>query len=301
MIAKWLSDNLPQQVEQLMKETEKTRGTVSGFNMKQRVAKLIRLLQATLYPNIYYEGEYKQEFLPTVVAECWQQSAVLLYDVAKNALGSTCEYAAQMKKDQARCGDVAEWIVKEFMTSLPDIAEVLNTDITAAFDGDPAARSKEEVMLAYPAFEAITVYRLAHRLFELKLPLIPRMMTEYAHQKTAIDIHPGAVIGRYFFIDHGSGVVIGETCHIGSHVKLYQGVTLGAKSFELDEAGHPVKGGKRHPDVGDHVVIYAGATVLGGNTVIGSNSVIGGSVWLTHSVPEGSTIYYNPSGNTSKE
>jgi serine O-acetyltransferase len=145
-------------------------------------------------------------------------------------------------------------------------------------------------MLAYPAFEAISVYRLAHRLYELKLPLLPRMMTEYAHQITGIDIHPGAKIGRYFFIDHGTGVVIGETCTIGEHVKLYQGVTLGAKSFELDENGNPVKGIKRHPDIGSRVVIYAGATILGGDTVIGDDCVIGGNVWLTRSVEAGSRV-----------
>ena len=181
------------------------------------------------------------------------------------------------------------------MESLPDIARMLDKDITSAYDGDPAARSREEVMLAYPAFETITIYRLAHRLFELGMPLLPRMMTEYAHSRTGIDIHPGAQIGEYFFIDHGTGVVIGETCRIGRHVKLYQGVTLGAKSFDLDENGHPVKGGKRHPDVEDRVVIYAGATILGGDVVIGKGSIIGGSVWLTNSVPPYSIIY-----NTAK-
>ena len=147
-------------------------------------------------------------------------------------------------------------------------------------------------MLAYPAFEAISIYRLAHRLYELAVPLIPRMMTEYAHRITGIDIHPGAKIGKYFFIDHGTGVVIGETCTIGDHVKLYQGVTLGAKSFALDEQGNPVKGIKRHPDIGNNVIIYAGATILGGDTVIGDDCVIGGNVWLTHS-RRPQTVFYN--------
>ena len=139
--------------------------------------------------------------------------------------------------------------------------------------------------------EAITIYRMAHKLFTLGVPLIPRIMTEYAHQKTGIDIHPGATIGDYFFIDHGTGVVIGETCIIGSHVKLYQGVTLGAKSFELDEDGNPVKGVKRHPNIEDNVIIYSGATILGGDTTVGANSVIGGNVWLVSSVPAGSKVY----------
>ena len=177
------------------------------------------------------------------------------------------------------------------MDSLCDIARVLNTDILAAYEGDPAARSAEEILLAYPAFEAISIFRLAHKLYELKVPLIPRMMTEQAHSTTGIDIHPGATIGEYFFIDHGTGVVVGETCVIGHHVKLYQGVTLGAKSFACDEGGNPVKGVHRHPRVGNNVVIYAGATILGGDTHIGDGCTIGGSVWLTKSVPAGSTIY----------
>ena len=162
--------------------------------------------------------------------------------------------------------------------------------VNAQADGDPAAMSCDEIMLAYPAFEAISIYRMAHRLYKMGIPMLPRMMTEYAHQLTGIDIHPGATIGNYFFIDHGTGVVIGETTTIGEHVKLYQGVTLGAKSFELDEHGNPVKGIKRHPDIGNHVVVYAGATILGGMTHIGDNCVIGGNVWLTHSIEAGRTV-----------
>ena len=146
-------------------------------------------------------------------------------------------------------------------------------------------------MLSYPSVEAISIYRLAHELFLLEVPLIPRIMTEYAHQLTGIDIHPGASIGSSFFIDHGTGVVIGETCVIGNRVKLYQGVTLGAKSFEVDEQGNPVKGVKRHPNIEDNVVIYAGATILGGDVTIGHDSVIGGNVWLVHSVPPYTTVY----------
>jgi len=185
-------------------------------------------------------------------------------------------------------------VVKEFLAELPSVALTLVTDVRAAYEGDPAAKSVEEIMIAYPAYEATSTYRLAHILYKLDVPLIPRIMTEYAHQKTGIDIHPGAAIGSYFFIDHGTGVVIGETCTIGHHVKIYQGVTLGAKSFELDENGNPIKGIKRHPDIGNHVVIYAGATVLGGNTVVGDNCVIGGNVCLVHSLKPGEKIYSNP-------
>ena len=148
-------------------------------------------------------------------------------------------------------------------------------------------------MLAYPGFEAISIFRIAHMMFKMGIPYIPRIMTEYAHSHTGIDIHPGATIGSYFFIDHGTGVVIGETTVIGEHVKIYQGVTLGAKSFSLGADGNPVKGVDRHPKIGNNVVIYSGATILGGDTHIGDNSVIGGNVWLTHSVPANSTILRN--------
>ena len=180
-----------------------------------------------------------------------------------------------------------------FISKLPEVYRVLMTDIDALYEGDPAAVSREEVIVAYPGFMAILVYRLAHVLYDMRVPSVPRIMTEFAHQRTGIDIHPGATIGEYFFIDHGTGIVIGETTVIGRHVKLYQGVTLGAKSFELDEYGNPVKGIKRHPNIGDHVVIYANATILGGNTTVGDHCVIGGSVWLTHSVPAGETVYYS--------
>ena len=173
---------------------------------------------------------------------------------------------------------------------LPEIEALIRTDIQAAYEGDPAAVSTDEVILTYPAFPAITTYRLAHELYLLKVPVVPRMMTEIEHSRTGIDIHPGAAIGPYFFIDHGTGVVIGETTTIGEHVKLYQHVTLGAKSFELNPDGTPVKGIKRHPDVGDRVVIYSGATVLGGNTKIGHDAVIGGNTWVTSSVEPSETI-----------
>lgn len=184
----------------------------------------------------------------------------------------------------------AENLAAEVLSGLPEILRVLETDIQAAYDGDPAATCKDEVILTYPAFKAISIFRIAHRLYEMRIPILPRMMTEYAHRLTGIDIHPGATVGEYFFIDHGTGVVIGETTTIGRHVKLYQHVTLGAKSFEADENGNPVKGIKRHPDLGDNVIVYAGATILGGRTKIGDNCVIGGNVWLTHSLPAGETV-----------
>ena len=183
-----------------------------------------------------------------------------------------------------------EAVAEALFSALPEVQRQLQTDLNAAYEGDPAAGSVEEIILCYPAFPAIAAYRLAHVLYLEKVPLLPRMMTEYAHRTTGIDIHPGAAIGDSFFIDHGTGVVIGETTTIGEHVKLYQHVTLGAKSFELGPDGNPVKGIKRHPDIGDRVVIYAGATILGGRTRIGSDSVIGGNVWLTHSVAAGKMV-----------
>ncbi len=186
--------------------------------------------------------------------------------------------------------DRAEAIAGTFFGALPEVFGMLRADLEAAYRGDPAAHSVDEIILCYPAFFAICTYRLAHVLYRAGVPLLPRVMTEYAHQKTGIDIHPGAQIGEEFFIDHGTGVVIGETCTIGRNVKIYQHVTLGAKSFNVDGSGALVKGIKRHPDIGDRVVIYSGATILGGETQIGNDCIIGGSVWLTHSVEAGKMV-----------
>jgi serine O-acetyltransferase len=176
-----------------------------------------------------------------------------------------------------------------FMERLPEIRRKLNTDVGAAFEGDPALHSPDEAIFCYPGFQAIISQRLAHELFKLGAPLVPRIITEHAHSLTGIDIHPGAAIGDSFFIDHGTGVVIGETCVIGNNVRIYQGVTLGAKSFPLDENGNPIKGIPRHPIVEDDVVIYSGATILGRIT-IGKGAVIGGNVWVTSDVAPGSVI-----------
>ncbi|MCA9056721.1 MAG: serine acetyltransferase, partial [Planctomycetaceae bacterium] len=173
---------------------------------------------------------------------------------------------------------------------IPDLRRILATDVQAAYDGDPACQTTDEVVFCYPGIEAITVYRIAHELVRLDVPFIPRMMSEWAHKETGIDIHPGATIGNYFFIDHGTGVVVGETCEIGDHVKLYQGVTLGALSFKTDDDGTLIRGQKRHPTIEDGVVVYANATILGGRTVIGHDSVIGSSVWITKSVSPRTTV-----------
>lgn len=178
----------------------------------------------------------------------------------------------------------------ELIRRMPHVHEMLLSDVLAAYQGDPAAESMDEVILSYPSFTAVSIHRIAHELYNMDIPVIPRIMSELAHELTGIDIHPGAVIGSHFFIDHGTGVVIGETSVIGDHVKIYQNVTLGAKSFPLGEDGNPVKGIKRHPQVGNNVVIYAGATILGGNTVIGDNCTIGGNTWITKSVPANTKV-----------
>ncbi len=193
------------------------------------------------------------------------------------------------------CVGRAREVTHRLMSALPEIRAVLQEDVLAAYEGDPAAHSNMEIVMSYPGLLAVATHRIAHRLYSDDVHLLPRVMSEYAHSRTGIDIHPGARIGRAFFIDHGTGVVIGETCVIGNRVKLYQGVTLGAKSFARDASGNPVKGIKRHPNVEDDVTIYANATILGGETVIGKGSIIGGNVWLTHSVPPGSHIFYQES------
>ena len=190
--------------------------------------------------------------------------------------------------------------IEALLLKLPELRRQLGTDLEAAYRGDPAAVSLDEVLLCYPAFRAIATYRLAHILYQQGVPLLPRIMAECAHRRTGIDIHPGATIGDYFFIDHGTGVVIGETATIGHDVKLYQHVTIGAKSFEIGPDGAPTKGVKRHPDIGNRVVIYAGATILGGDTVIGDDCTIGGSVWLTHSVPAGTLVLARSAVTTAR-
>ena len=244
--------------------------------------------------------------LPQRVARSVQRGLALLHPCVYGELGSTDNLAslsAELEKDIALLcpGRNAAEIVADFVKTIPAVKKLVESDVEAAYEGDPAAMSRMEVVMAYPGLYAVTVHRLAHELYKLKVPVIPRIMSELAHSKTGIDIHPGATIGERFFIDHGTGVVIGETCVIGRNVKLYQGVTLGAKSFAKDpDTGALVKGIKRHPNVEDNVVIYAGATILGGDTTIGHDSEIGGSVWLISSVPPNSRVYNKPPAPTIK-
>ena len=250
--------------------------SVIGNAGRTRVIEWIEGIRGALFPGVYETVPLESGSVDVFISARLRDVGITLRALLDASLGMDAD------PDQ---------IVTQFLESLPEVRELLALDIQAAYDGDPAARYHEEILLSYPGFEAVMIYRFAHVLYSLCVPVIPRIMTEYAHQRTGIDIHPGATIGRRFFIDHGTGVVIGETCVIGNNVKMYQGVTLGARSFDLDEQGNPVKGIKRHPDIEDDVIIYSGATILGGDTRIGRGSVIGGNVWLTHSVPPYSKVY----------
>ncbi|MDO4551301.1 MAG: serine O-acetyltransferase EpsC [Planctomycetia bacterium] len=231
----------------------------------------------------YYIGEVLNQLFDKL-------SVQISRSLCQNHLKSACVEAECNPRVQQEFDIKAQKITLEFLARIPQLREILQTDVEAAYVGDPACRSDTEVVFCYPGLKAITVYRIAHELHLLNVPLIPRMMTEWAHQLTGIDIHPGAKISHHFFIDHGTGVVIGETCEIGHWVKLYQGVTLGALSFPTDDTGNLVRGLKRHPTLDNHVIIYANATILGGETVIGHHSVIGSSAWIIKSVEPHSTV-----------
>jgi serine O-acetyltransferase len=258
---------------------------LDGVNLPSQdtVAELARDFMHVLFPGYFENTSLAKDEVPA-----WLDR--LLAKIEKR-LSTEIEKSLRFAKDPHPAAS-ARRVTTELLTQLPEIRRVVQTDVQAAFTGDPAALNVEEIILAYPCVLVISLQRIAHVLYQQKVPLLPRMLTEYSHERTGVDIHPGARLGTHFFIDHCSGVVIGETATIGNHVKLYQGVTLGAKSFELDAAGNPVKGGKRHPDIGDHVTIYAHATILGGDTQIGAHTVIGGNVWLLTSVPANSIAYY---------
>lgn len=245
---------------------------------REDTVNILREMQSVMFPDYFIidrlHGKSTAERLDTLLVSLKRQLTAAYSFSGESAVVDT------------------ESLACDLVSELPSIKEMLIKDVQAIYEGDPAARSPEEVIISYPGFLAISIYRIAHEFYKRGVPYIPRIMTEYAHEKTGVDIHAGATVGEYFFIDHGTGIVIGETTTIGDRVKIYQGVTLGAKSFELDEDGRPVKGIKRHPDIGNNCIIYANATVLGGNTKIGDGSVIGANVWVTRSVEAGSTVYY---------
>ncbi len=254
---------------------------------KRTIEELCREMLQLLFPGYLEESPIAAEELEMITSERIDQLIETLHhEIAKCIRFRDGEESACA--DSVRSS--ARNLVCKFIEDFPKIRRLLWTDVQAAYDGDPAAQNFDEIILAYPCIEAIAIQRCAHSLYALDVPLIPRIMTEYAHNLTGIDIHPGAQIGSHFFIDHGTGVVIGETCRIGDHVKLYHGVTLGAKNFPKDENGRVVKGNKRHPDVESNVVIYPHATVLGGETVIGENTTIGANVFLMESIPANSFV-----------
>ncbi|MFN8546467.1 MAG: serine O-acetyltransferase EpsC [Candidatus Eisenbacteria bacterium] len=260
---------------------------------REAVVRILERLFAVLYPGFYGVQHLTREnvdyhvgaLLDDIAADLYEQ-VLLAYHFGDGDAGE--EPAGEANAEDASA--MAEEAVERFLRRLSEVRRLLVLDIEAAMDGDPAARSYAEIIFSYPGFEAITVQRLAHELWVIGVPLLARIMTEYAHSKTGIDIHPGASIGESFFIDHGTGVVIGETTHIGNNVKVYQGVTLGALSFPKDARGRLIRGFKRHPTLCDNVVVYAGATILGGDTVIGAGAVIGGNTWVIESVPPGERV-----------
>lgn len=268
-----------------------TVNSAKGFQMAGRKAiyQVLDDLIAVLFPGCHGREPVPAESLTSFIEIRLHAATQILAEQIEHAFRYQCVF--DQCKDCGDCVEKAEKAVDHLLNSLFEIKTTLQLDIEAAYEGDPAARSIMEVVMSYPGVQAIIVHRLAHVLYKDHVPLIPRIMSEHAHSQTGIDIHPGAVIGPGFFIDHGTGVVIGETSTIGKRVKLYQGVTLGALSFPKDKDGNPIKGVKRHPNVEDDVTIYAGATILGGETTIGIGSEIGGNVWLTHSVPPHSKVY----------
>lgn len=276
---------------------------IEGPKLPSRVAmhQIVEDLEAIIFPGYHEEEPARVEHLKFTVGERVSRVARNLTEEIQKCLcfqrgiehddhcGHPAAAHAEDEKGYEDCRARAEDITNEFIARIPELRRRIRLDVEAALTGDPAAQSREEVILAYPGIEAVLVYRLAHELFIRDVPLLPRMMTEYVHGRTGVDIHPGATIGDYFFIDHATGVVVGETTVIGDRVKVYQGVTIGALSVKKDEANR-----KRHPTIEDDVTIYAGATILGGNTVIGAGSIIGGNVWITSSIPPGSRIFYKP-------
>ena len=258
---------------------------------KRAVIEAFNHLKPVIYLGFYSTRPLSPDNLRHTIAEHLYPA----YEILVDQLFRVFSYEKAMGRNpSARGPEWAEEVVLRFFRALPELRRLLNSDVLAAFDGDPAAKSVEEVVFSYPAIEAITAYRVAHCLYRDGVSMIPRIISEYAHGETGIDIHPGAKIGERFFIDHGTGVVIGETAVIGRNVKIYQGVTLGALSIPRGGGEDAARATQRHPTIQDNVTIYSGATILGGDTVIGESSVIGGNVWLVHSVPPRSKITYEP-------
>jgi serine O-acetyltransferase len=262
-----------------------TKGCKMEIPSRDSCLDIMHRLRSVLFPGYFRLSEFSEEGMVFHIGAILDGIAINLQEQIRRGFCFSCNGQGDLKQCEKR----AIRITNAFMERIPEVMLLLGDDVQAAYDGDPAAKSPGETIFCYPGIFAVTNHRVAHELYRLEVPVIPRIISENAHSVTGIDIHPGARIGRSFFIDHGTGVVIGETAIIGNRVRIYQGVTLGAKSFPLDEKGVPIKGIDRHPIIEDDVVIYAGATILGRITV-SARSVIGGNVWLTHSVPPDSSI-----------
>jgi len=265
---------------------------------RDTVHRIVEDLRAVLFPGYFGTSEIKPTTLRFHLGHTLDRVQRDLQLQIRRGLAFTCGENGPRDTDACtrECNDWAHAITARFMGLLPGIQRSLGTDVVAAYEGDPAANSMDETIFSYPGLLAVSNFRIASALHRLGVPVLPRMITEQAHSVTGIDIHPGASIGDYFFIDHGTGVVVGETCILGQRVRIYQGVTLGAKSFPLDSAGNPIKGIPRHPILEHDVIVYSGATILG-RVTIGQGSVIGGNVWLTRSVPPDSRILNQPPRN----
>jgi len=259
---------------------------------KKVVIEVLEDLFTVLFPGYLGNCEINKTNIKYMLGTKLASIHTRLNSEVEKSLKYICRKISECPQDI--CQKRAHVVVKELLEALPEIRSTLSSDIEAAYNGDPAAVSTDEVILSYPCVMAIATYRIAHELYVRCVPLIPRIMSEYMHSLTGIDIHPGAKIGKSFFIDHGTGVVIGETAEIGENVKLYQGVTLGALSFPKDEKGNVIRGRKRHPTIGNNVVIYSGATLLGGDTIIGDNVIVGGNTWITTSIEAGTKITRDP-------
>ncbi len=281
-------------IENLVGEVTETYQGDSGINfidasnlpVRDKIVEVLELLTELLFPGYTGKRTVTRSNIRYVVIDILCHVHTELSEQIERAFKYQCRMA---KCDTGDCREMAEDATEHLLTQVPKIREFLKGDVGAAFDGDPAAKSYEEIVISYPCIIAIATYRIAHELYLKDVPLIPRIMTECAHARTGIDIHPGASIGKRFFIDHGTGVVIGETTIIGDNVKIYQGTTLGALSFPKDERGRVIKGGKRHPTIEDNVTIYAEATILG-DVTIGKGAVVSGNVWLKEFVPAGVTV-----------
>ena len=288
----WVEKGVPKLVDQIMVNYEKFGGMdhLEGRDLpsKKVVIEVLEDLLTILFPGYLGDSEITKANIKYHLGTKLTSVYARLTEEVEKSLKYICRKISECPRDV--CQKRAHVVVKELLEDLPEIRSMLSSDIQAAFSGDPAAVSTEEVILSYPCVLAITTYRIAHELYVRCIPLIPRILSEHMHSLTGIDIHPGAKIGKSFFIDHGTGVVIGETAEIGDNVKLYQGVTLGALSFPKDEKGNIIKGRKRHPTIGNNVVIYSGATLLGAEAVIGDNVVIGGNVWITGPISSGTKI-----------